>query len=731
MPSRVFLVFLDKFQRCRCGIVQIEHMLSRGWTGHVLERKTILVRPRELTTTSTRRHKLATLCNITHSIDNFMNPICSLTIYGADSGTTRRVEAVQVAAADSPAAMDLASAPQSLRPLLVQNEIDSNLPLLVGRIIQERGHFKNVTEESLQEEFEAQDKDDASDQDSDDAADKPRTLEARRTELAVARAAILDQLGQARNDIGMALDFVSLLLSKDRPEKANLTMSPFIKDMLKDNLGSLAFDSFDPPPIPANETESQTKVAMGWNLQRLGDSADSLLKSATRLESEMKKEAQYWEDVLSIKEEGWSVCRVGTGSTIGVHYGFLEAAAQFSAQGMAALRPDDAGHVKLDQGLRRIPKAIRVRIRQGERIISKSRVRACEGDQAPIEAMIRQARDSLFEEEMYHELMREARGMLPSGVQVNDATIVAPMDSLDPARPPGETAEPRQILIDLVPRSSDMLDIIEPDSTADTLALAMRILMTGVYHQKFYSRTQPPPPLSKDKKAPALYRILRPILSYTIHSAAFSTIRKSLLPVFAALKSASIESSMQTSQVAPSIDSLLELAATSGKSKTKRMERLVSALCEPLANSVTLAINKHKITIDVATHLAPPYYGTQYLVATLSALDARQSPPASFDKLEELRDYVASAVRQLIATDTAQKLPGWQREEGSATLSKTSARPAKRRKTVHVALEDGMLALMGDTAADGEAKVWGVWDGQGTKSEKDWQQVLEEATKSA
>lgn len=91
----------------------------------------------------------------------------------------------------------------SLRPLPVKDEVDTSVPLLVQRIIQERGHFKNVTEQTLLEESAAEDQDEDSDKDLDEVSDKPQTWEARRSELAIARADIVGQLGYARPQMSM------------------------------------------------------------------------------------------------------------------------------------------------------------------------------------------------------------------------------------------------------------------------------------------------------------------------------------------------------------------------------------------------------------------------------------------------------------------------------------------------------------------------------------------------
>jgi mediator of RNA polymerase II transcription subunit 17 len=81
------------------------------------------------------------------------------------------------------------------------------------------------------------------------------------------------------------------------------------------------------PPKTEVQKHADSMVAIGWKLQSLDSAADALLKSATRLEREMERETNYWEKILAVKEQGWSVCRLPREKhTLGVKYGFSEGA---------------------------------------------------------------------------------------------------------------------------------------------------------------------------------------------------------------------------------------------------------------------------------------------------------------------------------------------------------------------------------------------------------------------
>jgi mediator of RNA polymerase II transcription subunit 17 len=50
-------------------------------------------------------------------------------------------------------------------------------------------------------------------------------------------------------------------------------------------------------------------VMKGSRMEALDWATDSLLKAATELESGIRKETKYWDEILSISEKGWSLQR--------------------------------------------------------------------------------------------------------------------------------------------------------------------------------------------------------------------------------------------------------------------------------------------------------------------------------------------------------------------------------------------------------------------------------------
>lgn len=146
---------------------------------------------------------------------------------------------------------------------------------------------------------------------------------------------------------------MSLLISREAPRQADLSMSPFLKQTVPQ--GTLGFDNTQASKPTKAQDDAAKNATIGWNFQSLNSAADRLLHSATKLEDEMKKEARYWEGILSVSEKGWAVCRLPReGHAVGVRFGFSEGMA-FSRKGGASARLTQSSQLRRCLVLRGLP----------------------------------------------------------------------------------------------------------------------------------------------------------------------------------------------------------------------------------------------------------------------------------------------------------------------------------------------------------------------------------------
>jgi mediator of RNA polymerase II transcription subunit 17 len=127
----------------------------------------------------------------------------------------------------------------------------------------------------------------------------------------------------AGNTAMLTLDSLSLLLSKQSPTQAGLTLSQQLREMV--GIGTLGADKLDEPLVNPNKARDDEDVATGWTLMQINQARTAAEEAGKFLQREVESEGKYWEDVIAVKKSGWSLCRVSQERhTLGVKFGFSE-----------------------------------------------------------------------------------------------------------------------------------------------------------------------------------------------------------------------------------------------------------------------------------------------------------------------------------------------------------------------------------------------------------------------
>ncbi|KAJ5667688.1 Mediator complex subunit Med17 [Penicillium maclennaniae] len=457
-----------------------------------------------------------------------------------------------------------------------------------------------------------------------------------------------------------ALDFVSLLLSKHAPRQAETSMSAYLKQIAP--VGSLNSEVVNPPPKPESTTKDVSTVSRGWRTQNFNSAAHKLLNASTRLEGEIISETRYWNEVLAIKENGWKICRLPRErQALGVQYGFLEATPVFRDRGLASLRRAENGSLILDKGL--IPSGsryVRVRVKQGSTVSTSSHpTESTSIDIETIEQRILQARDSVFEEELFHELVREARSMASSGVTTRENLIRIP------------ASDEMEIQLDLVDSNDDSL---QPDQNsfqrdsllADGLAHSIRVLLAYAHRQNLHRRTQIPPPLTSKKRHTPEYQLLRPALAYLQHLSCVKWLESYFSDLFGVLRSSGLEISEYSSDTF----STWQQICLSPSAPT--IEALVENFLRPIQSVFRgqLLTPNGSFAVTIRTNLSGPPFGTLFdLSFKLPTVSDLKSPGCL-----GMRDEVESAITHLLLLDVishiaSKELPAQTTESPDSAVS--------------------------------------------------------------
>ena len=438
-----------------------------------------------------------------------------------------------------------------------------------------------------------------------------------------------------------ALDFISLLLSKNAPRQAETSISAHLKQVAP--LGSLEAEVVNPPPKSESATKDITAVSRGWRIQNFNSASNKLLKAASRLGTEATSETRYWNEVLAVKEKGWKICRLPRErQALGVQYGFLEATPVFRDRGLASLRRSEDGSLILDKGL--IPagvRFVRVRVRQGSLVTSSTRPPAATSDDAEsVEQRILQARDSVFEEELFHELVREARSMASCGVTTRHNLIQVP------------ASDDTEILLDLVDANDENLEADQGSTEtdrllADGLAHSMRILLAFAHRQNLRRRTQVPPPLTSKKRPTPEYHLLRPALAYFQHLVQLRWLNAFLQDITGVFRLSGLE--------VPELDinTFTNEAPFRPPPSIPSVEALVQKALIPIESVIKGNLSSQSsFKITVRTNLSAPPFGTLYdLSFNFSSVSDLKSPGSV-----GLRDEVESAITHVLLLDVISRI---------------------------------------------------------------------------
>lgn len=292
----------------------------------------------------------------------------------------------------------------------------------------------------------------------------------------------------------------------------------------------------------------------------------------------------------------------------------------------------------LDKGL--LPtgaRHVRVRVKQGEQVFVSSQPSGSGlSDADPIEHRILQARDSVFEEELFHELVREARSMANCSVTTRQNLIRIPV------------SEEIEILLDLVDADTHGValeqDQEQHDSRlADGLAHTIRILLCFAHRQNLRRRTQLPRPLTTTRPTTPEYHLLRPALAYMQHLSHVRWLESFFTDIYSVLRSAGLDMPGWTSNPYAS----WKLSPTSPPPAS--LEALVERFLRPIESvfSGNLLTSRGSFTITIRTNLSTPPFGTHYEVS----LKLPTVPDIKSPGRLGLKDEVEAAITHLLLLD--------------------------------------------------------------------------------
>jgi mediator of RNA polymerase II transcription subunit 17 len=568
--------------------------------------------------------------------------------------------------------------PLSFQPWPIEKPQSPDIYEVLRRVQIERGQlFRNVTEATLQEEI-ATDGDlspeeslseDEEEHDANNRAKNGQPVS--REELQRAKFEMLQQVGIAHNEIMMAVDFVSLLES-EHAAQAQQTMSVALKAAVPSK--TLGTDIWQHMPVDDARLAQDRLLARNVKMRSLQQSADDILGAAKRLEDNVRKETQFWDQMLSISSKGWSICRPPRSKGLGVRYGFSESSQEFSKRDVAALHGNEDGTVSLDRGFGTKPTGLKVTISRNGQVAGRSSLPSTSDDsETTLEARIRHARDSIFDEELFREMMRESRTMAALGVVVRGNTIIIPAARIDD---PDST----EIHIELAPLDNEAEfqngSASPDDATAQALALGARLILSQAHRDKLAKRSEVPEPMADRNEEKPVMSILRPLTSFLLHKSSLKAVNSYIAKATSVLSLAGVDVTASRA--------VFELPKNN---QITNSTDLVSMLKSHMVSTGSLQIKTPSNTVDIAievqTSLAQTYDTSSIFTLTAPSEQSLRFDDAVEDVVESADAAVAHSLAGALA---ARAKENWIQDQKEALLV-LDGEGLEERKSVWVALD--------------------------------------------
>ena len=305
------------------------------------------------------------------------------------------------------------------------------------------------------------------------------------------------------------------------------------------------------------------------------------------------------------------------------------AAPQFRDRGLAALRRSANG-VYLDLGMRSpIPRRLRVRIQHGDRALACSTFNKDQhnADQSVNREILR-ARNNIYDEELFHELNREARILSSHGVSSSGGVISISMGN------------GQHILVDMISDDEPVPHVEEPENgIADIIVNVFRILLSHAHRQTKHRRSNLPPPLTQQRPPRPFYPISRPVLAFFQHHSALEKWKLYLGDLARLLKKANVSLLIDSSSSWAELVKATEIM----QSSQSFADTFIKSLASPLLSPITLTLPttpSPQITIETLTRPL----GTQYKVTVLSPQEASPlaeiSPATTFTSAIDAQSHI-------------------------------------------------------------------------------------------
>lgn len=543
----------------------------------------------------------------------------------------------------------------------IQDEDKLKLEELIPRILIERKSFLNVTEASLQQEIENSNEEaqvateidtSAIDVPLEEDEDQQEVFNKQKFELS-------KNINYALNETQLSLDFISLLIASVKPNLAKSTISPHLSKFVKptslnsDRLGQEGTEDSN-----NNNNSQSSNVGQGWKLESLNKITDLFREASVNLNDQVIKERRYWNMINLVLANGEALFRMrdpeNNARAIGVKYGYGDSGSNYHDQGLALLRKDNqTGEVSFHpitslnnaKIVGKINKFIRVKILSqidGDYMLTGQSVFQFDfkSSKQNIINDIEKARFFLFEEDLFYQLIREAKLLVNYNVSIISNKIIIEINNT--------IIEIESIIYDELNEEElenyyqNISEYSSLNNKKCQLILNYLKLMLCCYYQyNLKLKQKVPTSLTKWKQSNSHPLILRPLVGNMRHELNLSNM-ESILRTLAAKFGEKLKKSKLN------VDKFTNLAVRSRKSNPfqKSIEKPVSKFSLVLENGsaqimvVNVTLTTNELFVNLIIHLRLIRFNTvEDFEGNVNGVNVLQLGFSDFNEIEECLDW--------------------------------------------------------------------------------------------
>jgi mediator of RNA polymerase II transcription subunit 17, fungi type len=548
----------------------------------------------------------------------------------------------------------------------------------VLQIIQQKGHFRHVTEESLlAQEDDEEDEESNAGEAVEDAS--PQTAEEK---LMKGRVDMMRELERAQQDNLVALETISFLLAK-HTASGKASMGDELKKRAPP--GSLESKVVQPRHLLDTKARDIALNSQAWRSKGFDAAFQTLSAATNRLKEETERESKYWTEVSKLREAETTISRYPRESAVAVHFGASNSSLRSRQQGIGLLRQDASSEIYLER--RPSPRQqhrLQVQIYRGTNCTAAYTLTPdLSSENTNISRAIETAQINLLEDEMFYEMGREAREAANQGVMTREQSISFEVDD--------------EYIVSIVfdkPAAHETTHQDKDHDLAEYIDLSLRALLKNAHHQLYAQRARAPVRLTAQPRHSEEQMILRPLIAHLRHRARVDDLTSWVSSqLLAPVRNAGLDIDWQ---ISPSIEALTEQSELPDFSSVK-----------PSRTDFSFVLpSHHSARVHVVSSLLSPVYGTQYEISAVH-YESSTISAATYQNVTDCHDALAHLLKMGLtflaasisksATDKKDSDPGhaeWQvsRPHGGE-LSFTPKQSRKSSAGMQIDVQSGVITL--------------------------------------